>query len=296
MALIPVAKGAAEQFKEEGNESLKAKDFETALARYAECIAVAEDSLAGKDGPGGQKLLLSQLHANRAHVLLLLQRPLDAINECHKALTHDPQNSKASWRGTKAALSLGEQETAADFCRNGIMADRGNGTKALEQLLGESVGVWQLASGPGCVARQFAVGLAYLKGAGVVKDQKRCLEFWRKAAEHGDPMAERAVEEVRLKCDQEIARQSGKPFVHSTKTELIELWEKTATQGDVAAQFNLGLAYLKGDGVVRSNERCIELWTMAAKQGDVQAQKNLCALYADSRRSEKREPDLQDDT
>jgi len=59
-----------------------------------------------------------------------------------------------------------------------------------------------------------------------------------------------------------------------------ELFELSATQGNVEAQFSLGVMYDEGQGVDQSYERAAEYYEAAARQGMVGAQYNLGALYA----------------
>ena len=58
----------------------------------------------------------------------------------------------------------------------------------------------------------------------------------------------------------------------------LEVWARAAAAGDAAAQFNLGLAYYRGDRVPQNLAKCAELWAQAAEQGDEMAQDNLDQL------------------
>ncbi len=57
------------------------------------------------------------------------------------------------------------------------------------------------------------------------------------------------------------------------------LWQKAATEGDASAQYNLGLIYSEGRGVVRNPEVAISWWRLAAENGHAQAQHNLALAY-----------------
>jgi len=52
-----------------------------------------------------------------------------------------------------------------------------------------------------------------------------------------------------------------------------------AEQGDPDAQFNLGLKYLKGEGVPWDSGKAIFWFVKSAEQGDSYAQVNLGVLY-----------------
>ena len=53
-----------------------------------------------------------------------------------------------------------------------------------------------------------------------------------------------------------------------------------AERGDVDAQFNLGVMYANGDGVIKDMAEAVRWWRLAAEQGDVDAQYALGSVYA----------------
>jgi len=53
-----------------------------------------------------------------------------------------------------------------------------------------------------------------------------------------------------------------------------------AAQGNANAQFNLGLMYDKGEGVLQDYKTAVKWYTLAAEQGYASAQTNLAILYA----------------
>ncbi len=57
-------------------------------------------------------------------------------------------------------------------------------------------------------------------------------------------------------------------------------WRTLAEAGDAPSQFNLGLLYLDGAGVVQNYEQAIVWFRRSADQGYGKAQHNLGALYA----------------
>lgn len=268
---------AAVRFKEEGNAKLKAGDREAALECYAQGITAAEAEMTAFEGSleafGPLKKLLSQLHSNKAHVLMLVDRMEEAVEACRQAVSIDMHNGKAYWRGATAALKLGQNEDAAELVRQGLRdAYADEGGPAIVELLGKSVKAWEEAAAEGGVAAQYNLGLAYLKGNGVARNLARGTEHMTTAAEQGDELAQQMLEQME-------AERLGK--LMDAKKDTIDVWARAAASGDAGAQFNLGLAYLKGEGVPRDTEKCIELWRMAAMQGDEMAQQNLSALMAE---------------
>ncbi|HOY68686.1 MAG TPA: tetratricopeptide repeat protein [Candidatus Ozemobacteraceae bacterium] len=59
-----------------------------------------------------------------------------------------------------------------------------------------------------------------------------------------------------------------------------DLIKDLAEQGDLIAQFQLGLAYAKGDGVPHDYKSAIAWWLKAAEHGNISAQVQLGILYA----------------
>eukprot|EP00933_Yihiella_yeosuensis_P014084 TRINITY_DN1275_c1_g2_i2.p1 TRINITY_DN1275_c1_g2~~TRINITY_DN1275_c1_g2_i2.p1 ORF type:complete len:280 (+),score=79.14 TRINITY_DN1275_c1_g2_i2:43-840(+) len=260
----------ANAWKEKGNALLKAGDKEGALDCYTQGVAAADKEIEAFTEQAYEKLeplrvLFGQLCANRAHVNLQLDRPADALEDCHRAVHVDWQNCKAYWRGATAALQLDDIEAAAELLRQGLQKAWGQqGSNALVELLGKSIEKWKEAAAEGNVAAQHCLAICYLKGNGVAIDREAGIENLMKAAQKGDEMAQQMLNEVGERKAQADPR--------------IEVWSRAAAAGDPAAQFNLGLAYLKGEGVIANPAKCKELWTMAAEQGDEMARANLQAM------------------
>jgi len=64
-----------------------------------------------------------------------------------------------------------------------------------------------------------------------------------------------------------------------TPEEFLKI-KDSAEQGDVDAQFNLGIAYSKGVGVPQDDSEAVKWFLKAAEQGDAIAQLNLGIAYA----------------
>lgn len=110
---------------------------------------------------------------------------------------------------------------------------------------------------PNSPASQYAKGLAYTNGDGVLRDTVLAREWFGKAAEQGHAAAQTALGLL-------YHRGSGGP----EDFYLAQLWYlKAARQGDADAQANLGGMYWNGDGVQVDHERSYAWFSMAAKQG-----------------------------
>jgi TPR repeat protein len=79
---------------------------------------------------------------------------------------------------------------------------------------------------------------------------------------------------------QQIDRQRALNVNPETITvEHIEAWKKDAAKGLSYAQFNLGVAYIKGIHVRHSYPEAMRLFRLAALQGEASAQFNIGVMY-----------------
>ena len=56
-------------------------------------------------------------------------------------------------------------------------------------------------------------------------------------------------------------------------------WQPLAKQGNADGQYNLGLMYLNGDGVVQDYAEAVKWYRLAAAQSNMSAQNNLGVSY-----------------
>ena len=107
------------------------------------------------------------------------------------------------------------------------------------------------------------VGNAYFKGNGVKRDLEKAAKCYYKAIQRGN-------EEVKENFYSFYSKQL----------------EKYAKSGDAQAQYEVGCAYQKGDGVDRNIKTAAEWYMMAADQGHEQATDKFYSFY--SKELEKR--------
>ena len=60
-------------------------------------------------------------------------------------------------------------------------------------------------------------------------------------------------------------------------------WKPLAEQGDIEAQYNLGWAYVNGEGVLKDDKEAVKWYRKAAEQGYAKAQSNLGWAYENGR-------------
>jgi len=98
----------AENFKNQGNDQFKIKQYKNAIEYYNQGIAVDVDD----------KKIMCTLYSNRAACNLELKNYRRCINDCIEALKFDPKNVKAYYRMAKAFFAidqLNEATSALEF-------------------------------------------------------------------------------------------------------------------------------------------------------------------------------------
>ena len=126
------------------------------------------------------------------------------------------------------------------------------------------------AAEQGYALAQNSLGYCCETGIGVPIDERKAIEWYTKAAEQGINEAKEALN-----------RLSQRTLSSTTVIDRMWLRAKTdvAEQGDVNAQYELGLGYDKGKRVPKDVRKAIEWYTKAAEQGHIIAQYNLALCY-----------------
>ncbi|GAQ92188.1 hypothetical protein KFL_009420010 [Klebsormidium nitens] len=83
--------------------------------------------------------------------------------------------------------------------------------------------------------------------------------------------------------------KSGLYFANKNEALAAKLFSKAAEQGYADAQYNLGVCYSHGRGVVRNRVLAAELYSKAADQGHASAQFNLGVCHQFGRGVDKNE-------
>ena len=81
-----------------------------------------------------------------------------------------------------------------------------------------------------------------------------------------------------VEFEAELAKQEAIEKALTPEERFAKL-QKDAEDGNAQAQFNLGLMYAKGKGVLKDTAKAVEWYQKAAAQGDAQAQFNLGQMY-----------------
>ncbi|HVA94099.1 MAG TPA: tetratricopeptide repeat protein [Candidatus Dormibacteraeota bacterium] len=168
----------------------------------------------------------------------------------------------------------------------------------------------------GDVQAQVQLGLIYLTGDGVAKDDAEAMKWLRKAADQDDPAAERYLAEMYFKGrgapvdDAEAAKwlhmaadQGDAQSQHNLAVlyvqglgvprnlkEAANWMRKSADQNLTAGLLGMGVLYENGDGVPEDHIEAAKWYQKAIDQGDVSAMNNLALLMATSRNATVRNP------
>jgi len=116
---------------------------------------------------------------------------------------------------------------------------------------------------------QVQLGVIFLTGDGVAKDDAEALKWLRKAADQDNALGERYLAEMYFKG-------RGVPADSSEAAKWLRM---AAEQGDAQSQHNLAVLYTQGEGVPRNLKDAADWMRKAADQGLSAGQLGLGVLY-----------------
>jgi uncharacterized protein len=152
---------------------------------------------------------------------------------------------------------------------------------------------WYLkAAGHGHVDAQFITATIYDKGStGIEPNNEEAYRWYSKAAAQGHYLAQAEISsgrwnnltpKIRVDGDSITFAEPGPEHASGKSPFTREKLEKLMSQaddGDVDAQYDLGIRYYSGDGVEKDFGQAIKWFLMAAEQDDAQAQFNLGIMH-----------------
>lgn len=159
--------------------------------------------------------------------------------------------------GTQAAQSAAVQSTveAEQAYRQGLASyKKGDYGSAVQQF--------RQAADQGYAKAQYNLGIAYLQGQGVAKDDQEGISWFRKAADQNFAPAQYNVG---------IAYAQGLG-VQKDLRQAVEWYQKAAKQGFAPAQYNLGTSLYQGQGIAQDPVMAYIWLSLAAAQGNQDAQ------------------------
>ena len=121
----------------------------------------------------------------------------------------------------------------------------------------------------GDVNAQIQLGVIYLTGDGVAKDDAEAMTWFRKAADQDNPLAERYLAEMYFKG-------RGVPV---DNMEAAKWLRQSAEQGDAQSQYNLAVLYTQGLGVPRNLKEAANWMQKSASQNLAAGELGLGVLF-----------------
>ena len=113
--------------------------------------------------------------------------------------------------------------------------------------------------------RSTTSGSCTLPGGGVLKDEAEAVRWFRLAAEQ---------------VHQSVAIPDEGLSDAELENLFAEMERSGSRQSHALAQFNLGVSYAAGRGVLKDEAEAARWYRLAAEQGDAKAQVNLGVIYA----------------
>ena len=120
---------------------------------------------------------------------------------------------------------------------------------------------------------QYNLGLMYMNGQGVRRDDGQALTWFYRAAKQGHALAQTNLGSL---------YEAGRG-VQKNDSEAVRWYRSAADQGEVYAQNNLGNMYFNGRGVRQSDAEAVRWYRRAAGQGQANAQSTLGFMYLSGR-------------
>jgi len=122
-----------------------------------------------------------------------------------------------------------------------------------------------VAAPGGNVEAQYKLGMDYLLGTGIERDNFEAAHWFQRAAGKGNHDSESALGTMYLKL--------------RDYTNAVQWFSRAAAGGQADAEFNMGAFYHFGAGVAKDDEKAFEWVQKAALQGQPQAQSTLGGFY-----------------
>ncbi|PCK32653.1 tetratricopeptide repeat protein [Pseudoalteromonas piscicida] len=115
----------------------------------------------------------------------------------------------------------------------------------------------------------YQLGVMYEGGYGVIKNQRKAAELYKKAVKLGEADAMFALA---------VMYDEGRG-VKKDRSKYVELMQRAANKNMPAAQFNVALMYSNGDGVPQDYRHALNWYEKAAANNYTLAMFNLALMY-----------------
>lgn len=131
-----------------------------------------------------------------------------------------------------------------------------------------AMSIWMPLAKRGDPKAQNNVGLLYQKGEAVSKNDRKAIEWYRKAIIQGLPEAHHNLALLLYEQDTTAVNE-----------EVFNLLTYASKQNVIASTYMLGLMHYQGSGIEQDLNSASKLWELAAKKGSLEAQFMLAMLH-----------------
>jgi len=174
-------------------------------------------------------------------------------------------NCRTEVEAAVGSRQAAEQGDAQAQYNLGLCYVTGDGVEKDER---EAVKWFLLAAGQGNADAQNHLGFCYDNGTGVEKDAREAVKWYRLAAEQGNAVAQSNLG---------VSYQDG-TGVDKDEREAVKWYRLAAGQGNAQAQYCLGSCYDNGIGVEHDAAEAVKWYRLAAEQGNETARNRLREL------------------
>lgn len=172
-------------------------------------------------------------------------------------------------------------DTIAQFKLGGMYSEG----SAIERNDAEAAKWYLKAAEQDHIEAQFILGVMYERGDGVARDDDQSYKWIEKAARQGYARARVMLESDKWVLYQQARKPAAEIHGQSAGSapevsrEQIDKYVLKAGDGDVDAQYNLGIIYYHGEGIPKDFAQALTWFQKAAEQDDADAQYNLGFMY-----------------
>ena len=159
--------------------------------------------------------------------------------------------------------------------RKMICQHQGHFGNCIQELL-----LLTISAEKGDAEEQLSMGFSYEFGLCALKDLKKAVYWYRKAAAQGNIEAKRRIENLKLTNDHARARDGVRALYSGNYKVAYEKLKPEAEKGNAIAQYRLGQMYKLGYGFPKNDQKAINWFIKSAQLGNEDAQYELGILFS----------------
>ena len=190
-----------------------------------------------------------------------VQRAIDELKKGGTESSDSLEKKKLEFKLIKLRSELGDP---SDYLKLAWLYENGTG---VSQNDSEALEWYRKAAEKGNADAQIELGKRYFEGRGVSTNEDEAVKWYTKAAENGNTDAQLVL--------------GDRYFVEQKYSTAAEWYRKAADKdnGNVRAQYQLGLMYSQGQGVERNYAEAADWYRKAADQRDAESQRRLAGMF-----------------